>query len=464
MDMEGELNSVYVLVRYVSGPYRCGLYEIKIQKGGQVMGLGNVLDPVVTFFDRTTFVVPDEYFRVQGASLALDTATMTTKLPGSSSNTKFYLLLNEGLNCFNRFVNTRYKYDSYSGYTFDTRTRSLETLKRPLASKPVSFFMSAYGKLYNIASPVCFIKMPDTLFERYNPNSESWESLPHFEYSRDKAHMDITGYAVCYGCILVSLGRSRVELMVFNIDSNTWHQVNIARSDAYYCGFRGRAVVVDNTIYALSIQCGKVIGFSLMIYSEDDGRIIYFLEKPVFFPGFKSRVKEDLKYGHGFNPTEYLVHLGKLEFCLLQAAATCREDESQELFVTTFKIVHDGTMHIRTLYSSVCDLRIKGYGLFDINFSFTPECRDLEPRKEEIFQMTRKKETAKNNAASDSKVHDVGIEGSDRFMLLPRKLVLGKYPFKFDVSRLAVIPSTLHLMVAVFGLCLFFVLGQQIIS
>ncbi|KAM1340222.1 hypothetical protein ACFX2H_038649 [Malus domestica] len=433
MDMEGELNSVYVLVRYVSGPYRCGLYEIKIQKGGQVMGLGNVLDPVVTFFDRTTFVVPDEYFRVQGASLALDTAAMTTKLPGSSSNTKFYLLLNEGLNCFNRFVNTRYKYDSYSGYTFDTRTRSLETLRRPLASKPVSFFMSAYGRLYNIASPVCFIKMPDTLFERYNPNSESWESLPHFEYSRDKAHMDIT--------------------------------VSIARSDAYYCGFRGRAVVVDNTIYALSVQCGKVIAFSLMIDSEDDGRIIYFLEKPVFFPGFKSRVKEDLKYGHGFNPTEYLVHLGKLEFCLLQAAATCREEESQELFVTTFKIVHDGTMHIRTLDSSVCDLRIKGYGLFDINFSFTPECRDLEPRKEEIFQMTRKKETTKNNAASDSKVHDVGIEGSDRFMLLlPRKLVLGKCPFKFDVSRLAVIPSTLHLMVAVFGLCLFFMLGQQIIS
>nr|XP_028959810.1 uncharacterized protein LOC103437747 isoform X2 [Malus domestica] len=395
MDMEGELNSVYVLVRYVSGPYRCGLYEIKIQKGGQVMGLGNVLDPVVTFFDRSTFVVPNEYFRVEGASLALDTATVTTKLPESSSNTKFYLLLNEGLNCFNRFVNTRYKYDSYSGYTFDTGTRSLETLKRPLASKPVSFFMSAYGKLYNIASPVCFIKMPDTLFERYNPNSESWESLPHFEYSRDKAHMDITGYAVCYGCILVSLGRSRVELMVYNIDSNTWHQVNIARSDAYYCGFRGRAVVVDNTIYALSIQCGKVIAFSLMIDSEEDGRIIYFLEKPVFFPGLKSRVKEDIKYGHGFNPTEYLVHLGKLEFCLLQAAATCIEDESQELFVTTFKIVHDGTMNIKKLDSSVCDLRIKGYGLFDINFSFTPGCRDLEPRKEEILQMTRKKSTEK---------------------------------------------------------------------
>ncbi|KAM1340213.1 hypothetical protein EV1_038591 [Malus domestica] len=294
---------------------------------------------------------------------------------------------------------------------------SLETFEPPLAPKPVSYLMSAYGKLYNLASPQCFRVMPKVLFERYDSKTDSWESLTHFAYSRERSNMQIA-------------------------DNNTWHQVDISRKEAYYSAFRGRVVVVGNSIYALSIQRGKVIAFSLKMKIGNDGRITYSLEEPFFLPGLESRVADSTESGRISRPTEYLVHLGKLEFCLLQTISTDWK-ESQEMFITTFEIVcDDETMHIKTLDSSVCDFHIGHYGTLRICFSFMPKCEDFEPEEEESFRLVHKKGRAKKNNALDGFI--AMIKSSKRV----------KWPPKYELRRLAAafhpLPVCVQVMAFVF--------------
>ncbi|CAN6578296.1 unnamed protein product [Malus baccata var. baccata] len=373
---EGEARSIFILVEFACGPYEAGLYEIKIQQGGEVMR-PKILEP------EFKFVLP-KFCWFEGARL--------------HNSSKLHLVLNKGL--LPRHNHTDDKFGSYKGHIYDTETRSLETFEPPLAPKPVSYLMSAYGKLYNLASPQCFRVMLKLLFERYDSKTDSWESLTHFAYSRERSKMEISGYAVCHGCILVSTYNFRFEFMVFHIDT-------------YYSAFRGRAVVVGNSIFALSIQ-------------RNDGRITYSLEEPFFLPGLESRVADSTESGRISRPTEYLVHLGKLEFCLLQSISTDLE-ESQEMFITTFKIVcdDDETMHIKTLDSSVCDFHIGHSGRLRICFSFMSKCEDFEPEEEESFRLAHKKGRAKKNNALDGFIS----------MIKSSKRV--KWPPKYELRRLA---------------------------
>ncbi|KAM1377458.1 hypothetical protein EV1_038595 [Malus domestica] len=393
---EGEARSVFILVEFACGPCEAGLYEIKIQQGGEVMR-PKILEP------EFKFVLP-KFCWFEGARL--------------HNSSKLHLVLNKGL-LPRHNLPADDKLGSYRGQIYDTETRSLETFEPPLAPKPVSYLMSAYGKLYNLASPQCFRVMPKVLFERYDSKTDSWESLTHFAYSRERSKMEIS-------------------------DSNTWHQVDISRKEAYYSAFRGRAVVVGNSIYALSIQWGKVIAFSLKMKIGNDGRITYSLEEPFFLPGLESRVADSTESGRISRPTEYLVHLGKLEFCLLQSISTDL-DEPQEMFITTFEIVcDDETMHIKTLDSSVCDFHIGHSGTLRICFSFMPKCEDFEPEEEESFRLAHKKGRAKKNNALDGFIS----------MIKSSKRVLQKWPPKYELRRLAAafhpLPVCVQVMVFVF--------------
>ncbi|KAM1585831.1 hypothetical protein PS2_038712 [Malus domestica] len=391
---EGEARSVFILVEFACGPCEAGLYEIKIQQGGEVMR-PKILEP------EFKFVLP-KFCWFEGARL--------------HNSSKLHLVLNKGL-LPRHNLPADDKLGSYRGQIYDTETRSLETFEPPLAPKPVSYLMSAYGRLYNLASPQCFRVMPKVLFERYDSKTDSWESLTHFAYSRERSKMEIA-------------------------DSNTWHQVDISRKEAYYSAFRGRAVVVGNSIYALSIQRGKVIAFSLKMKIGNDGRITYSLEEPFFLPGLESRVEDITESGLISRPTEYLVHLGKLEFCLLQTISTHLE-EPQEMFITTFEIVcDDETMHIKTLDSSVCDFHIGHYGTLCICFSFMPKCEDFEPEEEESFRLAHKKGRAKKNNALDGFIS----------MIKSSKRV--KWPPKYELRRLAAafhpLPVCVQVMAFVF--------------
>lgn len=108
-------------------------------------------------------------------------------------------------------------------------------------------------------------------------------------------YADIIGFAVCYGCILLSLYTLRSsEFMLFHVATETWHPVQVPteEDDPDYddgCfSFRGRAVVVQDKIYALSPGgIGEVVTFSLKMETKPSGRIIYSLEKLFFFHSWR---------------------------------------------------------------------------------------------------------------------------------------------------------------------------------
>ncbi|XP_061996545.1 uncharacterized protein LOC133714445 [Rosa rugosa] len=81
--------------------------------------------------------------------------------------------------------------------------------------------------------------------------------------------------------------------------------------------------------------------------------------------------------------TQNLVHLGRLDFCLVQTGRNEYSIEHQYLCITTFRILREGRgTEIRTLSSSVFQVDLMGSGLFEVNFSFTPDCEDVEPEED----------------------------------------------------------------------------------
>lgn len=218
---------------------------------------GELLDPVSKFFDRSNPEVPMTY--LLGA----------TRFGGRS---KLYLLQHEGYsNWWIRESSTR-SYDSYQGCIFDTMTKELMPFKRPDQIKKAALLISAYGKLYHLAYPSAYRSMsgmPDPSFEVYDPDTGSWSRLSTFpRYQMKWCNIDIIGYAVCYDCIWISLeGHERGKFWVYQVTMDKWKEVNMPAdrdSRSYYYSFKGRAVVVDNTIYAFS-SVGGVIAFSLMM-------------------------------------------------------------------------------------------------------------------------------------------------------------------------------------------------------
>lgn len=411
----GAARSVYILVSYTAVKYTSGLYEVKVEEeSGKVKGEKHeLLNTVANFFDKTKFQVPN-YFVLESARFC--------------SSSKLYLLINEGPQFAQGWTkgstttaSSMAKAGSLRGYIFDTNSRSLDAFKPPQSLKRIAVVISAYDKLYHLADPICFPEIPKPSFERYDPNTDSWETLPPFPlYSKKNVDMEIVGYAVGYGCILVSIN-SPPQFMVFHVASRKWHKVNIPKhkSDCCYYPFRGRAVIVGNTIYAMSIQYGKVIAFSLRMGSKSDGSTIYSLEKPSLLRGLKSGIKGDNTV---YEQTEYLVHLGDLKFCLAQTIMDDLTTGRQPLWITTFRVINEegGGRYIKTLHSTVRDVSIKGFGKgfgrFTVDFSFTPEVEDFEPKERgSVATMKQPKEESAliSEASVEDKCVSVNEEESD---------------------------------------------------
>ncbi|PQQ18101.1 uncharacterized protein Pyn_28597 [Prunus yedoensis var. nudiflora] len=99
-----------------------------------------------------------------------------------------------------------------------------------------------------------------------------------------------------------------------------------------YAPFKGRPVVV----YALhGLSNEEIIAYSFRMDKDDDGGVAYSLSKLFQLQG--------LKIAHPPLPfydliTEYLVHLGKLDFCHVIMIGSCNiaPREVQYLSMTTF--------------------------------------------------------------------------------------------------------------------------------
>ncbi|KAL6281181.1 hypothetical protein ACE6H2_018062 [Prunus campanulata] len=273
---------------------------------------------------------------------------------------------------------------SLDGFMIDTSAGSLLPLKPPKGPRPFGALVSAYGKLYYLASPKCDSSLPEPFFEMYDPSIDRWDEVPcsypficeyWAEYWDD---LDIVGYVVCYGFILFSMcdhNQSRAQVMAFDVSTNKWHDT------IPYVPFRGRGVVVGKTIYALSSK--EIMAFTVKMDEGDEGHIACSLSKPLILPGLEI-IDWPFKYGL----TEYLVHLGNHDFCHVWTGEQKNCIDRQYICITMFQIVvGEGGSHIKTLNSTICAVDVKDSISFKLNFSFSPESDDFEPEDERMTTM-----------------------------------------------------------------------------
>ncbi|KAL6281184.1 hypothetical protein ACE6H2_018065 [Prunus campanulata] len=350
------------IVASARGAYRSGaLYEVKFNQKGEYVGGGGVsnepplLEPVANFTGG---------YIIRGARIF--------------NRAKLYLLPEETIDEIFELENPK----SLDGFMFDTSAGSLLPLKPPKGPRPFGALVSAYGKLYYLASPKCDSSLPEPFFEMYDPAIDRWDEVPcsypficeyWAEYWDD---LDIVGYVVCYGFILFSMcdhNQSRAQVMAFDVSTNKW-------LDAIpYVPFRGRGVVVGKTIYALSSK--EIMAFTVKMDEDDEGHIACSLSKPLILPGLEI-IDWPFKYGL----TEYLVHLGNHDFCHVWTGEQKNCTNRQYICITMFQIVvGEGGSRIKTLNSTICAVDVKDSISFKLNFSFSPESDDFEPEDERIL-------------------------------------------------------------------------------
>ncbi|CAB4269799.1 unnamed protein product [Prunus armeniaca] len=260
------------------------------------------------------------------------------------------------------------------GFIVDTRSWSKCSSIPPIpSSNSVETIVCAYGKVYYLACLSTFSPVTEHSFGRYNPDHKVWEQMTSFPFYDDYDHtMQVTGYAVCYGVILFSLSGPRdgsFGVVAFHLRRRDWNRVKIDTSAHCAPPFEGRAVVVDETIYALSGDA-KIKAFSFMGEISDVNGISYSLRQLFIVQG--------LDIAHPPLPwlndrTQYLVHLGNHDFFYVQTGKCDSHPKVQYLSITTFEIVLEGGKHmIKTIDSIVHSVDIKGSEWLDLVFCFTP--------------------------------------------------------------------------------------------
>ncbi|CAN6585237.1 unnamed protein product [Malus baccata var. baccata] len=236
----------------------------------------------------------------------------------------------------------------------DEERHYLYTFDGPREFKRSSILISGYGKLYHLTDPC------------YNPKKDMWEPLnpfPKYGQKTGPSYVEVMGYAPY-------------------IASETWHPVYVLTVDddmtgtKPYPSFVGRAVVVNDVMYAASTVSGVIISFSLGMDSDPSGRILFIVKNLFKFPEFTSL----------------------LEFCLLQTVFCSRGRGFQPLWITTLEIVNDGSRErcIKTLLGKgfvvvvvvvvVRDIDIQISDGFELGYCFTPQYKDLEPEEDNKCQ------------------------------------------------------------------------------
>ncbi|KAM1194238.1 hypothetical protein ACFX15_020558 [Malus domestica] len=354
--MSGETRSVFLVAHCWEMDLSGAVYRVKLQ-GGVPLDL----EPVYQFFEKE----PLPYLHSQCARIF------------SNSNSKLHRMVHSDSDAA--------KPPTFIGYNCAMDTTS-ETFPAPKTPKPLGSVVSAYGHIYHIADPLsgtpeCSSNIPNPSFERYKPGQETWETLPHFPYYIECRYMYICGYAVCHGWILFSLRHMngvKSKIYAFHIKTQEWHRVTSGHT-----GFVGRAVVVDQTIYGLSLSCDKVLVFSFGIsYGEEGRNIACSLSTPIPLQVLDSA----LKPSRFSELTGQLVHLGDKDFCLVQTRDNEYSCVHQDICITTIQIIagEEGCPMIKTVRSTVYTVDTNELGHFGIYCSFTPELKDVEPEEGEI--------------------------------------------------------------------------------
>ncbi|XP_004300807.1 PREDICTED: uncharacterized protein LOC101314283 [Fragaria vesca subsp. vesca] len=349
---EGQCRSVYFLSSLGGNRHRHAIFGVKI-KGGKILGKGReFLEPVSKLFDRSNRDVPAGY------------NVVATRL---NSPTELYLLFqnDEKQKPFG-------KHHYHSACTFDIMTKELKSFEPPKQHKTDALLISAYDKLYHLAV---------SAVEVYDPQACSWKScssFPHYQ-EEDWSSSRMTGYAICYGCILVSVEppetceRRESPLWVYDVTLDEWSEVKVPTDDDsdFHYPFTDKAVVIDDTIYARSFE-ETVVAFSLMRKQMVDGSMEYSVDKPRKLHGLRTCFHLDPDC---YSVSDCLVHLGGFNFCLVQSIQ--KYFDRQRVFITTFDIIYkEGKRRIRTLDTTMREVDISCLGQFYIESGFTLECEE----------------------------------------------------------------------------------------
>lgn len=379
--METKAKSLFVIL-YSVDRSSSKVYELKIQPGGQVIGVGKGgRSKTRDDYESQQLLEPVAY--LPGHSI-VESARMF-------NSSKLFLWLNERLN----------KKPS-NGFVFDTVKKSLDPFEvSPKAHKGPSTVISAYGKLYYLANPDCVPEdIPKPSFQQYDPDTKCWKSLSPFpDYCKRYWYRKrVEGYAVCYGFILFSTYDRGVKYIVYDINRNRWYKDVKQWQRANHVGhesIRGRAVVVGDTIYVYSIFWMTVVSFHFWWDVDKNGEFTFYVSPQSALRGLEIN-RDFLQISFGFceEPKEgYLVHLGNLDFCLVQThvmaettgAFKIKHDGWQELCITMFQVVAEGRRrrHIKTLHSTIFEVETPNSCSVRLGLSFTPDCDDNEPAEEE---------------------------------------------------------------------------------
>lgn len=226
--------------------------------------------------------------------------------------------------------------ETKEAFMLDMQTQALANSNLPNGEN--GCILSAYDKIYHIAAP----EFPSSfsVFEQFDVDTKSWIRLPDCPVGNSSTFQ---GFAVVEGVILVSLYCTTDFVLGYNIRLAHWFKVPICPSPSYPFlvprSFCGRAVTIGHTLYALSENSREVLAYTFTII----GGQRCFLGSPFscYVRAFPVVTLD-----------QQLVHLGNLDFCLIQRFHDCG---LQKFGITTFQIRLKGGMHIRREYRSVFD-------------------------------------------------------------------------------------------------------------
>ncbi|CAB4289345.1 unnamed protein product [Prunus armeniaca] len=326
---ESTYKSVFILARTFRRACQGYLFEVKIGQGsGDIMGAREGIPVPIDAQDRPPLLHPVTKFFDDEKSHTVFSYNGSLVAVTFNGPSKLYMLVTASVE------------PKPEGRVFDTETKSFYNFKRPKSFGRGANLIPAYGKLYHLGR---WGLREGPAFERYDPCNDCWEPLPHAPAELFRGIWTVTGYAIYGDNILVSFRPYRDNVFAFHVIENKWHPVSGSIS------IRGRAVVVGDTIYALSTA------FQMVKFSFDSSMYSIYNHK-----------------------AEYMVHLGNLEFCRVCTAVDNSGGGRQPIWITTFQIVD--SPHIKILHSAVFDVDMTDYYIY---YSFTPDCEDDEPKGEE---------------------------------------------------------------------------------
>ncbi|XP_040374965.1 uncharacterized protein LOC121052922 [Rosa chinensis] len=325
---------LYIMIEYGDGPHFGSLYEFNICK--------------------QDYFRPLAQFRDEDVSLPL-----SWKFCSLDTN-NICLLPDSGPLAPDDVVNP------LSGYMFNVDTNKCHLIKPPVAPKWEGPVVSACGKLYSITDPYYSFDVPEPSFERYDPYRCCWETRKSFPYGKNCSEQRIGGHAVCDGLILYNIiipgdnpfffsRKYQDEMWAYDVTLDEWLPVRVENTDCY--SFRGPAVCVDKTIYALSSSLA-VMALSI---TRHENLVTCSLKSQFVCPEFGN-------FRPGVQRMERLIYLGDLNFCLVQTGFHYDSRSSQSLKITTFHLV--GETNIKIERSFIYEVPLEGHKRFTIGHCF----------------------------------------------------------------------------------------------